>query len=434
MRANFDAIVIGAGPAGSTAALLLARAGWHVALIEKQRFPRRKVCGECMAASNLPLLDALGIGTAFSATAGPPLRHVALMRGRSVVSSTLPAAAHARHRYGRALGREILDSLLLDQARAAGVHVMQPWSLQAIDGEVGAWRCTVRSVATDAAVPLTAPVVVAANGSWEVLPSARPQAHAHRRPSDLLAFKANFTNAMVPAGVLPVLSFNGGYGGMVVAEAGITTVACCIRRDALERLRLKHPGVRAGDAVEAMLREQIFGVRSALHCASREGAWLAAGPLNPGVRLQPDDGLFRIGNAAGEAHPIIGEGMSMAIQSAWLLCRQLMKHNPASLTWQRETQRVYAADWRHHFSARMRLAEGFAVAAMQPTLAAPLLLGAMAWPGLLTAGARWGGKVRCAVDARTLSALACDALPRNATGLVGGAPASIRVQRLRETP
>ena len=45
--------IVGAGPAGSAAAILLARAGWSVALVERQRFPRRKVCGECIAASNL---------------------------------------------------------------------------------------------------------------------------------------------------------------------------------------------------------------------------------------------------------------------------------------------------------------------------------------------------------------------------------------------
>ena len=62
MSARFDAVIVGAGPAGSSAAILLARAGWSVALVERQRFPRRKVCGECIAASNLALLDALGVG------------------------------------------------------------------------------------------------------------------------------------------------------------------------------------------------------------------------------------------------------------------------------------------------------------------------------------------------------------------------------------
>ena len=74
MQTEFDAIIIGGGPAGSSAAILLARAGWSVALVEKQIFPRRKVCGECIAASNLPLLEALGIGVAFEAAAGPELR------------------------------------------------------------------------------------------------------------------------------------------------------------------------------------------------------------------------------------------------------------------------------------------------------------------------------------------------------------------------
>ena len=61
---RFDALIVGAGPAGSSAAALLARAGWSVAIVEKQAFPRRKVCGECVAASNLPLLEALGISPA----------------------------------------------------------------------------------------------------------------------------------------------------------------------------------------------------------------------------------------------------------------------------------------------------------------------------------------------------------------------------------
>ena len=59
MTTRFDVAVVGAGPAGAAAAILLARAGWSVALVERQAFPRRKVCGECIAASNLALLDAL---------------------------------------------------------------------------------------------------------------------------------------------------------------------------------------------------------------------------------------------------------------------------------------------------------------------------------------------------------------------------------------
>ena len=103
---NFDAVIVGAGPAGSTAAILLARAGWSVALVERQQFPRRKVCGECLAASNLPLLWTLGVGDAFDACAGPELRQVTLLRGDRSVTSDLPAADDDLDRWGRALGRE----------------------------------------------------------------------------------------------------------------------------------------------------------------------------------------------------------------------------------------------------------------------------------------------------------------------------------------
>src|ERR1019366_3706051 len=215
MSTRFDAVVVGAGPAGASTAILLARAGWSVALVERQRFPRRKVCGESLAASNLPLLDALGIGEAFSRLAGAELRRVALMRGRETIVASLPPAEAPAHRYGRALGREHLDALLAAQAEAAGATLFQPWALQAIEGSAGRFRLRLRTAgAPGDACELEAGLIVAAHGSWEPLSSQRAVLRRARRSSDLFAFKANFRSTSIPQDLLPVLSFRGGYGGM----------------------------------------------------------------------------------------------------------------------------------------------------------------------------------------------------------------------------
>jgi 2-polyprenyl-6-methoxyphenol hydroxylase-like FAD-dependent oxidoreductase len=418
---TLDALIVGAGPAGSSAAVLLARAGWSVAIVEKQTFPRRKVCGECIAASNLPLLEALGISPAtFDALAAPPLQRVAFMCGHYCASAPLPAATHPRHTWARALGREMLDTLLLDQARAAGVRVFQPWSILSVDGPPGQMRALALDIASGEKTELQARLVILANGSWEPLQSARQTERRVRRGSDLLAFKANFDNANLAAGLLPVLAFEGGYGGMVVTDRQTTTIACCIRADRLAALRAGMPGHSAGEVVEAMLRRECAGVDTALQPAQRCGPWLGSGPIDPGIRLRGDDLVLRIGNAAAEAHPIIGEGMSMAMQSAWLLCDRLLATSGAggpqhAARWHADVARRYAADWRHHFATRLRLAALLAHTAMRPLPASILVAAVRHFPSAVTWGARWCAKVTCAIDPATIARLASAQAPRPLT-------------------
>ena len=406
---RFDVAIVGAGPAGASAAILLARAGWSVALIERQRFPRRKVCGECIAASNLALLDALGVGSEVDRLAGAELRRVALLRGSTSVVAALPAADGPNRRFGRALGRERLDSLLVRQAELCGVTLFQPCALQAIEGGAGAFRLCLRGEGS-AENELEAALVVAAHGSWEPLPWERAQRREERRPSDLFAFKANFRQTAIAPDLLPVLSFAGGYGGMVVADDGIATLAGCIREDRLGRDREASPGERAGDVFEAILRRECAGVAEALQGAERAGPWLATGPIRPGVRLGQGDGVFRIGNAAGEAHPIIGEGISMAIQSAFVLAAVLVPEHSwlvdarsAALA-QSALLREYESRWRQRFARRLRIAAAFAHLAMHPAASAVAWPLVRAWPGLLTHGARWSGKSRVVPEAAALVA------------------------------
>src|SRR5262245_16520149 len=177
MGNRVDALVIGGGVAGSTAAILLAAAGWSVALVEKKPFPRRKVCGECIAAPNLALLDALGVGAEFAAVAGPPLTRVALYAGDEMLSAELPRLNRGGFAHARALGREQLDTLLVERAARLGVAKWQPATVKAIERRGTNYLCRLNVERNDGEL-LEAPVLIAAHGSWEPQPWSERSQHA----------------------------------------------------------------------------------------------------------------------------------------------------------------------------------------------------------------------------------------------------------------
>jgi flavin-dependent dehydrogenase len=237
--------------------------------------------------------------------------------------------------------------------------------------------------------------VVAAHGSWEAgsLPS-----HLFRRParaSDLLGFKAHFESSDLPVDLMPLLVFPGGYGGMVHSDHGRVSLSCCIRRDRLARIRQGRTKDDAGDTVLEYIQESCLGVRRTLGGARRQGAWLSAGPIRPGIHPAASPGIFLVGNCAGEAHPVIAEGISMAMQSSWLLAGLLRRwreegSHAAAL---QKVATAYAAAWRKAFALRLQTAAAVAQWAMRPAVVAGTLPLLQCFPGMLSWGARLSGKV-----------------------------------------
>ena len=387
---RFDALVIGAGPSGSSAALLLARAGWKVAIAERSPFPRRKVCGEYISGASWPLLQELGIAREVLSRAGPEITRVGLFARDAEVAAAMPQPVA----WGRALGRESLDAFLLEAAKRAGAVPFQPCTVDHLEKRGDEFACSVRERKGITAGTLHARIVIAAHGAWEpgALPTQEPRRSA--KPDDLLGFKAHFRDARLEPSLMPLVLFPGGYGGLVTTDDGRVSFSCCVRRDVLEDVRAERPSRRAGDALLDHILESNEPMTKVLRVARLDGSWLAAGPVRPGIRSFRPGGVFAIGNAAAESHPLIAEGISMAIQSSFLLCERLVARGDRVFDpfAQRDVAFDYEAAWRRNFSARVHAAQAFAkltTGALTAKAAVALL---RAFPGTLTLGARWSGK------------------------------------------
>jgi flavin-dependent dehydrogenase len=343
------------------------------------------------------------------ARTGPEIRRVGVYAGESVLATDMPSRRGELEAWGRALGREHLDSMLLARAHEAGADVIQPWTLSRIERIAGGYLCSCavkeRQGYAEKPAPITlrARIVIAAHGSWE--PGSMPTQSPRYSPcaSDLFAFKAHFVGGNLSLGLMPLLIFPDGYGGMVHTDGGRVSLSCCIRRDALERCRRtwgnrgKH--ARAADAVFAHVQASCRGVRETLCGATLDGAWLSAGPIRPGIRRFGHDGIFTVGNAVGEAHPIVAEGISMAIQSAWLLCECLIVRKDAALAADARDAlaaigRDYQRSWRNNFVTRIHAAALFAHLCMRPATAKLIVALLKQAPAILTLGARWSGKTQ----------------------------------------
>jgi flavin-dependent dehydrogenase len=155
--------------------------------------------------------------------------------------------------------------------------------------------------------------------------------------------------------------------------------------------------------------------------------------LHPGIHFKSNDTFFRIGNAAGEAHPIIGEGMSMAMQSAWLLCGHIVRagvpsgSRPAAAA-QRQIRALYCAEWRNAFTRRLRLASVFAHVAMYSSKFSPPLSVMRHFAPLLKCAAKLSGKVSSVLDADLVASLAAGNAPNYPSSLNASAvyPSDIR--------
>lgn len=299
-----DALIIGAGPAGSVAAILLARAGWKVRLVEQHRFPRDKVCGECLSNTGLEVLARLNLVDSFRLLSPIELRRTILhaTNGESI-EVPLP-----RSMWG--ISRIAFDPFLLDEARRSGAIVLQPMRCEElIPGPTP--RVRLRDLETNELVEHESSIVLLADGKGALLPN--PPA----KTSDF-GIKTHFENVSGPRDAIEMFGVGNHYGGLAPIEGGRTNAAFSIPADLIAAHR--------GD-IETVFEELLNrspGLKRRLAGAKRTGRWLAA-PL-PRFAVSHDwpEGAIPLGNSTAAIEPVGGEGMGLAMRSAELAIDALL--------------------------------------------------------------------------------------------------------------
>jgi flavin-dependent dehydrogenase len=314
-----DVVVVGAGPAGAATAILLAREGLSVVLLDRARFPRDKICGEYLSPKGSRILERLGVLARVEARGARPLRGMRILGpdGTLLVGDyPLDHARSANHPHALAVRRRVLDSALVERAREVGVSIRE--RMRVVDLLREGTRVTgvvaepVGPERQDAAAErFSAPLVVAADGRTSVIVERlglrRPHPWLHR-----LALVADVEGAGGDPERGEIVLAPPTYSILNPVGAGVGNLSLVIP---IEEAR-RHKGDLAGyfDGVTRALP----GFRERLRDARRTGPVRALGPL--GYRVDPprEDGVLLAGDAAGFLDPFTGEGLHRALVSAEL--------------------------------------------------------------------------------------------------------------------
>src|SRR5262249_40318825 len=211
----FDAIVVGAGPAGSAAAAMLAARGRRVLVLEKERFPRRKVCGEFLSADALDALERLGVREDVEAQAERIHEGELLLRNGRAIAFRLPAPALG-------ISRLVLDDLLARRAAELGAGFRFGARVRDVEKEGAEWRVRFGDGPRDERAEARA--VVGAWGRWDALDRALNRGFDGRH-GRFLAWSREYAAAPAMAGRVRVYLFRGGYCGLSRVEGGRVNLA-----------------------------------------------------------------------------------------------------------------------------------------------------------------------------------------------------------------
>ncbi len=373
MREN---VVVGGGLAGAMAALHLAAAGRDVVLLEKERGPHHKVCGEFLSPEAVGYLHQAGIDP--MRLGAQPIEKLRLSAKRSVVEMRLPFRALS-------LSRRVLDAALLLRVEEAGCDVRWSATVQGLARGEGWWSpafATERS-REDGARGIDGWVAKLGDGT-EVcgrhifLATGKHDLRGWTRPSgshgDLVGFKMHWRlrAAQIEAlrGFMDLFLFEGGYGGLSLVEDDVANLCLVVRRS-----RLRVAGGWEG-LLAALRRENgLIGER----LTNGEPAWerpLAISSIPYGYCCASDHGVWALGDQAAVIPSFTGDGMAIALHSGAMAAHMCVAGQSPG-----EYQRALHMQLRGGMSIATRLSRAMVSRPGQHLAAviAPLLTNPIGW-------------------------------------------------------
>ena len=347
VSARWDVIVVGAGPAGSATARLLAKAGARVLLLDRARFPREKPCSEYLSPESTRVLERLGAEVLDAVAAAAPAR----LTGMKVVAPSGTGVVGRFDTFSFALPRTTFDSVLRDAAEAAGAEVRESVKVEELVYEGGAVGGVVaRATGNGKRETIRARVVVGADGLRSVV--ARRLGKVIRTAPYRVAFTAHVADACDVDDLGEMHVGRPGYVGLGPIGAGVTTVALVLPLAEARR------GERFFDELN-----RFPGVAGRFDPRRIVRRVLATGPFARWSRRPAANGALLVGDAADFFDPFTGQGIYSALRGAELAAAAIVDTLATGASLQR-----YARARRREFAGKWLLERLIGIAVGWPAL------------------------------------------------------------------
>ncbi len=352
-----EAVIIGGGPGGAAVAILLARAGRPVLLLERDAKPADKVCGDFLSIE--AQLSAASLGVDLASLGAVPISALRLVHGSRVAEARLPFTALG-------LSRRLFDAALLDRATAEGASIRHGAKVLGLEFARSGFSVALRDG------PVDAGAVFLATGKHDLRGAVR-----RAQAAKAVAFKAYLSLAREQTdalrGTVEIILFDGGYAGLLLVEREVANLSLVVSADVLRRT-----GGTWQTLLEALRQASPHLARRLGGAGSLLARPLAISRLPYGFVHTPrpadPPALFRLGDQAAVIPSFTGDGVSIALHSAQAAASAWLAGRPAS---------AHHQALRHDLGAQMRRASALHALCLRPRTQSAVVAACHIFPGLM---------------------------------------------------